>query len=373
MSKTAILYSNTPPSREQEEKFIEFLSAKYGEDISLVWKQEELQEGSFRLRIGSELYDWTAAGRLWQLKEALRSIKSKGDDIVPLLRDTLVNWTPKALAHEQGRVVTVGDGIATVTGLENATYGEILIFTAGIRGMVQYLRQDEIGCSLFGSDRDVSEGSRCGSRGDVSEGGKTGRRGGQAELRTVRPLRDERIRIGQEEKAVTPAPEFQQLVEVALRQIEDIAFPGIGAFFRRQVPADVGAESLPEFLAGNAATLQVAENAALDTGIQLGAGVPDADLLKTADRLLVPEVEHHAAHVEYQILHHNRYDSILPTDRSPQGLPDVHHDDGRVVQADFQPIGHLLDVGFRQRLLGTGDDQGPCLCPEGIGHDFGTA
>ena len=158
MSKTAILYSNTPPSQEQEKRFIEFLSDKYGDDISLVWKQEELQEGSFRLRVGSELYDWTAAGRLLQLKEALRSIKSKGDDIIPLLRDTLVNWTPKALAHEQGRVLTVGDGIATVTGLENATYGEILIFSSGIRGMVQDLRQDEIGCILFGSDSDVTEG-----------------------------------------------------------------------------------------------------------------------------------------------------------------------------------------------------------------------
>lgn len=55
--------------------------------------------------------------------------------------------------------MTVGDGIATVSGLEHATYGEILIFSSGIRGMVQELNRDEIGCILFGDDQNILEGS----------------------------------------------------------------------------------------------------------------------------------------------------------------------------------------------------------------------
>ncbi|MCH5188792.1 MAG: F0F1 ATP synthase subunit alpha [Oscillospiraceae bacterium] len=159
MNKKAVLYSNTPPSDSQKQKFTEFLSVRHGGNVSLTWKKEELPEGSFRLQVGSEIYDWSAAGRLLQLKEALAGIDGTGRDIIPLLKETIVNWTPTALAHEEGRVLTVGDGIATVSGLENAAYGEILIFSSGIRGMAQDLRKNEIGCILFGDDDDVSEGS----------------------------------------------------------------------------------------------------------------------------------------------------------------------------------------------------------------------
>ena len=159
MSKTAVLYSNVPPSETQEIKFKEFLSKKYNEDISLVWKKDDSFNGGFRLIVDHEIYDWSTEGRLSQFKEAISGLKNKSEDIIPLLKETIHNWTPKALAYEEGVVLTVGDSIATVTGLNNATYGEILIFSSGVRGMIQDLRPDEVGCILFGSDEEVSEGS----------------------------------------------------------------------------------------------------------------------------------------------------------------------------------------------------------------------
>ena len=159
MSKTAILYSNTAPNAVQEAGFIEFLSKKYGEEVSLVWQKDESLEGGFRLQIDSEIFDWSTSGRFLQLKEAISALKNKNENIIPLLKDTIGGWTPKALAHEEGRVITVGDGIATVSGLDNATYGEILIFSSGVRGMIQDLRPDEIGCILFGDEDEISEGS----------------------------------------------------------------------------------------------------------------------------------------------------------------------------------------------------------------------
>ena len=158
-TQTAVLYSNTPPSDEQEKKFIDFLKQRYNEDISLVWKKTDIPEGGFKLEIGSEVFDWSIDGRLAQFKEALSKLKNKSNDIIPLIRETVENWTPKAIAEEIGEVLTVGDGIATVSELKNATYGEILLFTSGIRGMVQDLRDGEIGCILFGSDEEISEGS----------------------------------------------------------------------------------------------------------------------------------------------------------------------------------------------------------------------
>ncbi|MCC8097479.1 MAG: F0F1 ATP synthase subunit alpha, partial [Eubacterium sp.] len=64
-----------------------------------------------------------------------------------------------SMEDETGEVLAVGYGIATVGGLENAAYGEILIFTSGIRGMVQDLKRGYIGCILFGDDREITEGS----------------------------------------------------------------------------------------------------------------------------------------------------------------------------------------------------------------------
>ena len=158
-TKTAVLYSNTPPSDEQEKKFIDFLKQRYNEDIPLVWKKTDIPEGGFKLEVGSEIFDWSINGRLAQFKDALSKLKNKSEDIIPLIRETVKNWTPEAIAEEIGEVLTVGDGIATVSGLKNATYGEILLFTSGVRGMVQDLRDGEIGCILFGSDEEISEGS----------------------------------------------------------------------------------------------------------------------------------------------------------------------------------------------------------------------
>ena len=158
-TKTAVLYSNTPPSDEQEKKFIDFLKQRYNEDIPLVWKKTDIPEGGFKLEVGSEVFDWSIDGRLAQFKEALSKLKNKSNDIIPLIRETVENWTPEAIAEEIGEVLTVGDGIATVSGLKNATYGEILLFASGVRGMVQDLRDGEIGCILFGSDEEISEGS----------------------------------------------------------------------------------------------------------------------------------------------------------------------------------------------------------------------
>lgn len=155
----AILYSDTAPDREQTKRFEAFLAEKYGQGVSLTWQKSDKFPGGFRLEVGSEIYDWSVNGRFQQLRNILVNVPSENGDIIPLIKETINNWTPKAMAQEIGTVLTVGDGIATVSGLENATYGEILLFSSGVRGMVQDLRPGEIGCVLFGSDDDISAGS----------------------------------------------------------------------------------------------------------------------------------------------------------------------------------------------------------------------
>ena len=75
------------------------------------------------------------------------------------MKEAVASWDPSVSAEETGTVLSVGDEIDVVSGLEHATYGEILLFASGVKGMVQELRRDEIGCVLFGDDTEIRAGS----------------------------------------------------------------------------------------------------------------------------------------------------------------------------------------------------------------------
>ena len=159
MALTAVIYSAAEPSSEQKARFGQFLKKKYGADIPLQWDKSDAFPGGFRMEVGSDIYDWSVGGRFRQLRDTLVRVPATNGNIIPLLKETIQSWTPEALAEQVGEVKTVGDGIATVSGLDQATYGEILLFADGVRGMVQDIRADEIGCVLFNDDDDVVEGS----------------------------------------------------------------------------------------------------------------------------------------------------------------------------------------------------------------------
>ena len=154
----AVLLSAERPTAEQEKRFLAFLREKYGEGATLAWRESGDYPGGFRLEVGAEVYDWSAEGRLRQFRDALERLAAAEGDVIPLLKETVLSWTPKALAQEIGTVLAVGDGIARVDGLPGAAYGEILLFEGGVRGMVQDLSEESVGCILFDGDASVSAG-----------------------------------------------------------------------------------------------------------------------------------------------------------------------------------------------------------------------
>jgi F-type H+-transporting ATPase subunit alpha len=79
-------------------------------------------------------------------------------EISAILRAQIRNFGQEAEVAEVGRVLSVGDGIARVYGLDNIQAGEMVEFPGGIRGMALNLETDNVGCVIFGSDRDISEG-----------------------------------------------------------------------------------------------------------------------------------------------------------------------------------------------------------------------
>lgn len=95
------------------------------------------------------------------------------DQIISILKSKIENYELETSGRETGEVIWVGDGIATVYGLDHAEYGEILLFETGLKGMVQDIRRGEIGCILFGRDIGIREGcrvSRTGKRAGIPVG-----------------------------------------------------------------------------------------------------------------------------------------------------------------------------------------------------------
>ncbi len=158
-SLRAILRSPAPPSAEQLLRFESWLQKKYGEAVNLEWEADSSLKGGFRLQVGSEVYDWSLEGRLAQLGESIRSVSAENSRLLPLIRETIEDWSPEAMPSEMGSVLSVGDGIANVDGLEKAAYGEILLFDHGIKGMVQNLKEGSLGCVLFGDTELIKAGS----------------------------------------------------------------------------------------------------------------------------------------------------------------------------------------------------------------------
>ena len=82
------------------------------------------------------------------------------NEIISILKEEIENFDMMSKDSEVGTVITVGDGIASIYGLDHAMYGEIVTFENGLKGMVQDIRRNEIGCILFGSDTRISEGTK---------------------------------------------------------------------------------------------------------------------------------------------------------------------------------------------------------------------
>lgn len=95
------------------------------------------------------------------------------EGIISVLKSEIEDYENKIQVQEEGTVIQIGDGIATVHGLNHAMYGELVEFENGTRGIVQNLEMKTIGCVLLGSDHGLVEGSkvvRSGKRAGVPVG-----------------------------------------------------------------------------------------------------------------------------------------------------------------------------------------------------------
>ena len=167
MGQKVILLYATEPSEEQLMRLTDFLREKLDcSEVELELREDPSLISGFVLRAGSREYDFSARGRLRQLKQKLFSgedgKKVRGvQDIIPIFRERVQEFQGETeTKQEVGYVTWAGDGIAILDGIRHAMYGEILLFDNGVKAMVQDVRTDETGCILFGRDDEIREGSR---------------------------------------------------------------------------------------------------------------------------------------------------------------------------------------------------------------------
>ena len=160
--KHATLYCVTPPSEAQLARMKAFLAREEGDpEIEIKVEIELSLVSGFILRTESKIYDWSMYGRVEQLRGALGVVHGRRPKkTVANLKKCIEEFKLAAGEKEYGTVSFVGDGIAVVTGLDHACYGEIVTFSCGVKGMVMDIRRDEIGVILFGRDTEILEGSQ---------------------------------------------------------------------------------------------------------------------------------------------------------------------------------------------------------------------
>ena len=91
----------------------------------------------------------------------------KASEITSILKKQIKDFDTLSEVAEIGQVLSVGDGIARIYGLDNVQAGEMVAFASGVRGMALNLEEDNVGVVIFGSDRDIREGDIVKRTGDI--------------------------------------------------------------------------------------------------------------------------------------------------------------------------------------------------------------
>lgn len=161
----ATVTCTTPPDEKQLKGIEDFVRKEMQCENAVVdIKQDASLVGGFVIAVEGKEYDFSLKTKMQTIKEQiLRSAKeSTGDNktVLETLRKDVKSFKENLQGEEVGEVVKVGDNIATVVGLGNAMYGEIVVFEDGTKGMVQNININSIGCILFGSDENIHQGSK---------------------------------------------------------------------------------------------------------------------------------------------------------------------------------------------------------------------
>ncbi len=163
----ATLRCVTRPSAAQKEKIKTFLKNKYqAENITLTISIDPSVRGGFILSANNDEYDWSTRSRQQQLQEQIQAARDKAiqmkkdGTLMSILKEAIEQFEATSQENEVGYVETIGDGIATILGLDHAMYGEVVVFENGTKGMVLDITTENIGVILFDTEGTIGQGTK---------------------------------------------------------------------------------------------------------------------------------------------------------------------------------------------------------------------
>lgn len=163
----ATLRCVTRPSAAQEEKIKTFLKNKYqAENITLTISIDPSVRGGFILSANNDEYDWSTRSRQQQLQEQIQTARDKAiqmkkdGTLMSILKEAIEQFEATSQENEVGYVETIGDGIATISGLDHVMYGEVVVFENGTKGMVLDITTENIGVILFDTEGTIGQGTK---------------------------------------------------------------------------------------------------------------------------------------------------------------------------------------------------------------------
>ena len=156
-------------------------------------------------------------------------------EISKVIKDQIANFGTEAQVSEVGSVLSVGDGIARIHGLDNVQAGEMVEFANGVKGMALNLEADNVGVVIFGSDSEIKEGDqvkRTGTIVDVPVGkGLLGRvvDGLGNPIDGKGPIvSDQRMRVEKKAPGIIPRQSVNEPVQTGLKAIDALVPIGRG-------------------------------------------------------------------------------------------------------------------------------------------------
>ena len=157
----ATVVSAIPLGEEQAAALQAKLEKISGKKVLLKRRVDPKVLGGLRVLLDGKLYDGTVGGRLDEIRRRVTEtvlMELKPEKISQVIRSQIKYYENAIIQNETGTVLTVGDGIARVSGLVNCMAGELLEFADGTFGMAQNLEENSVSAVLFGEDTGISEG-----------------------------------------------------------------------------------------------------------------------------------------------------------------------------------------------------------------------
>ena len=162
----ATLYCVTEPDEKQLQGIKDYiLKEENAGSVEVEIVKDESLIGGFVIEVGNKRIDRSLKAKINEIKtklveDAKKSDTEKAGDIISILKTEVKNYEFETSDEEIGTVISVGDGIATIHGLEHVMYGEIVLFESGIKGMIQDIKRNTVGCIIFGLDSEIHAGTR---------------------------------------------------------------------------------------------------------------------------------------------------------------------------------------------------------------------